>query len=379
MILGALSDVGADLAAVEADLRSLGTESIGFLVEPCKQHGLCGTRVSVNVAKGVAGARRLSDVRAIVEGSGYLEDVKGEILGIFDRIAAAEAGVHGTDKESVHFHEVGALDSIADIVGACLARRQLGVDAVRVAPLPLGQGTVEFSHGTYPTPAPATARLLRDFPVFITDVPKELVTPTGAALLSSWHSIDREPGTVRILEDGYGFGSRELKDRPNALRAMILESGTGGESAECLVLECQVDDTQPECIGQFVVGAREEGALDVFTTAVLMKKQRPGTLITVLCDPALRERLLDRLFRETTTFGVRESLTSRTVLRRRFETVETVFGPVRIKVGSWKGEPVSRSPEFEDCIQLAAQSDVSVRSVFEAAMQTGASGGNAEG
>lgn len=367
MILGALSEVGADLAVVERSLQELQVEPIRIEVEPCRQHGLGGTRVSVQAEKDVNRGRHLSDIRKIVEESTLPAAVQSDVMKVFGRLAEAEGQIHGQDAESIHFHEVGALDSIADIVGACLALRQLNVDAVRVAPLPLGQGTIECSHGTYPAPAPATVRLLAGFPVTFTDVPAELVTPTGAALLTTWHSLDHAPGTVRIVRDGYGFGSRTLEGRPNALRAMILESGEEGESLECLVLECQVDDTQPECIGHFTVKALEAGALDVFTVPVQMKKQRPGTLITVLCDPASRDRILDLLFQETTTFGVREALTTRTILQRAFESVETAYGPVRIKIGTWKGKQVTSSPEFEDCVTLAATNKVPVRAVYEAA------------
>jgi hypothetical protein len=369
MILGALSEVGADLAAVERSLQELPVEPIRLEVAPCKQHGLGGARVSVQVEKDVNQGRHLSDVRKILQESTLPAAVQSDVMNVFERIADAEGQIHRQDAESVHFHEVGALDSIADIVGACLALRQLEIDAVRVAPLPLGQGTIDCSHGTYPAPAPATVRLLAGFPVTFTDVPSELVTPTGAALLTTWHSLDQATGAVKIVRDGYGFGSRTLEGRPNALRAMILESGGEGESVECLVLECQVDDTQPECIGQFTVKALEEGALDVFTTPVQMKKQRPGTLITVLCEPATRDRMLDLLFQETTTFGIREYLTGRTVLQRSFETAQTPYGPVRIKVGSWKGEQVTRSPEFDECIRLAAENNVPVRTVFEAAQR----------
>jgi len=375
MILGALSEVGADLSAVEQSLQALPVESVRLEVEPCTQHGLGGTHVSVWVEEDMTQGRHLSDICRILEESSLPAAVKSDAKKVFERIAEAEGQVHRQSVESVHFHEVGALDSIADIVGSCLALRQLKVDAVRVAPLPLGQGTIDCSHGTYPAPAPATVRLLEGFPVTLTDVPAELVTPTGAALLTTWHSLEQSPGPSRIVRDGYGFGSRTLERRPNALRAMILETGEGGESLECLVLECQVDDTQPECIGQFTVKALEEGALDVFTSAVQMKKQRPGTLITVLCESAMRDRMLELLFQETTTFGIREYLTSRTVLQRHFETVQTPFGPVQIKIGSWKGKQVTRSPEFDECVRLAAKHDVPVRTVFEAARSAAPNGG----
>jgi len=240
---------------------------------------------------------------------------------------------------------------------------------VAVAPLPIGCGTGECAHGIYPTPAPATAWLLRDSAVVQTDEPFELVTPTGAALLTTWRSLALVPPGSRLVQIGYGFGHRTLNGRPNVLRAMLFEPPVESEGDSCLVLECHVDDTTPELIGQFTEKALAAGALDVYTTGVQMKKQRPGTLVTILCRLDDREAVLDLLFRETTTFGVRESVSQRTTLKRRMETVETPFGPVRVKVGTWRGDDVTVAPEMDDCIRLASEAGVSTRSVYEAALR----------
>ena len=374
MILAAFASLGVDLSVVEAALRSLTPEGVRLRVEEAGSHGLHGVRVVVEAPDpdasdcGHLPHRHLSDIAEIIGRAALSERVRAMSLRVFERIAEAEAEVHGTTVERIHFHEVGALDSIADIVGGCLALEILEVDRVVVSPLPLGCGTVECAHGTYPTPAPATTLLLRGFPVSPTDEPFELVTPTGAALLTTWASGEAVPAGSRITAVGHGFGHRTLQSRPNLLRATLYETAAGVSAGEdCLVLECQVDDTQPELVGNLMDRLLEAGALDVFTTPVQMKKQRPGVLITVLCEDGVREAMLDLLFRESTTFGVREYHTRRTMLERRSLTVETVFGPVRVKVGAWRGEDLTLSPELEDCRKLAAERGAAVRAVYEAA------------
>lgn len=368
MILGAMASLGVDATALEQAVGTLTPEAIRLRAEPCESHGLNGIRVTVEADDVGSPHRHLADVRSLIEGADLPDSVKAQSIQVFVRLAEAEAEVHGTTPDKIHFHEVGALDSIADIVGACLALELLGVDEVVVAPLPIGCGTVECAHGLYPSPAPATTLLLKGFPVVPTDEPYELVTPTGAALLTTWQSGTKVPAGSRIAETGYGFGHRALDGRPNVLRTLIYETGESEDGAECLVMECQVDDTTPELLGALTTKLLRAGALDVFTSSVQMKKQRPGTLLTVLCTPVQREGLLDLLFRESTTFGVREYLTQRTMLARRTEVVQTPFGDVRIKVGTWRGEDVTRAPEMDDCIALAEQRGVAVRRVYEAAL-----------
>lgn len=379
MILAALASLGVDLREVQDTVAGLAPEGVVLRVEEVSSHGLHGIRVTVEADDPPAPGhhhsphRHLADIRELIEGASLSASVRATSLRVFERIAEAEAEVHATTVESIHFHEVGALDSIADIIGGCLALETLGVDRVVVNPLPLGCGTVDCAHGTYPTPAPATSLLLRGFPVTPTDEPFELVTPTGAALLTTWASDTPAPAGSRILAMGHGFGHRTLNQRPNLLRATLYEAdaevgGESGESEDCLVLECQVDDTQPELLGALMDQLLGAGVLDAYYTPVQMKKQRPGTLVTVLAAPAQRAPLVDLLFRETTTFGVREYTTRRTVLDRRIQTVETVFGPVRIKIGSRQDEDITLAPELEDCRTLAAERGVPVRAVYEAAV-----------
>ena len=369
MILGALIDLGVDLEVLRATVRGLGVGEVKIDAERCESHHLHGTRVTVAAADEPHPHRGLADIRALVDKADLSALVREDSLRVFERIAEAEAEVHNTTPEKIHFHEVGAIDSIVDIVGACAARSVLGVDAVVVGPLPLGCGTTTCAHGVYPVPVPATVLLLKDFPTVQTAEPYELVTPTGAALLRTWHT-GQALAEGRAVKVGYGFGSRKLDGRPNVLRATLMEmAGQGsGDDRDCLVIECNVDDTTPELMGSLVGQILEAGALDVFTSAVQMKKQRPGTLLTVLCRPDDRDGLVDLVFRECTTFGVREYMTRRTMLDRRHETVSTAYGDIRIKVGGWRGSDVTFAPEMDDCTRLAAEQGVGVRVVYEAAV-----------
>lgn len=315
----------------------------------------------------------MRQIRGILRRSRLPGRVKTLSLAVFTRLAEAEGRVHGVAPDDVHFHEVGAVDSIVDIVGACLALELLGIQAVDVGPLPEGQGFVRCAHGVMPIPVPATADLLKGHPVSLTREPFELVTPTGAALLMTWKSMLPAAGATsgRLQETGTGFGTRTLQDRPNLLRALLIDTDTppvGGDGA-CLVLECNLDDSNPEWIGSLTTTLLEAGALDVFTTAVQMKKQRPGTLLTVLCPPAARDRMLDLIFRESTTFGIREHLTSRTMLERRHVSVTTAFGVIRVKEGLWQGDVVTRAPEHEDCAKAASRHAVPLRTVYAAALE----------
>lgn len=388
MILGALADLGVDLSQVEATLQSLAPDPIHFHVDPAESHGLHGTRVTVHAhdhegdhdhphgnedkshIHGHGPHRGLREITEMIEATALPETVRDQSLAVFRRIAEAEAEVHRIDVQHIHFHEVGALDSIADIVGGCLALSLLDVGKVVVGPLPVGRGTVVCAHGEYPAPAPATLLLLKNYPLVQTDEPFELVTPTGAALLSEWKTDHAPPAGSRVVRVGYGFGHRVLNTRPNVLRAMLLEADEGAESDVCMVMECNVDDGNPELIGVLTESLLAVGALDVFTTAVQMKKQRPGTLVTVLCRRRDRDAMLDLLFRESTTFGVRHYEVDRATLPRCTEMVSTEFGDVGVKVGTWKGSQVTRSPEMDDCRARAQEHGVSVRAVYDAALRS---------
>ncbi len=376
MLLGALIGLGVDRDRLTDLLRTLPIEGFSLEISELSRFGQSGLHVEVAVADEHHPHRGLSDIRTII-GQGQLgERTRALALATFQRLAEAEASVHGTTPEAVHFHEVGAMDAIVDIVGACACLELLGIDAVQCSALPVGTGTVKAAHGILPLPVPATAILLKDVPVTPTELPFELVTPTGAALLTTWLDLLPAPmgegGAIRAVATG--FGTRELPDRPNALRAMILE-GDGAKASDpgsdgCRVLECNVDDMSPELVGSLYERLRAAGALDVFTTPVQMKKQRPGVLLTVLCSESQREALLEIIFTESTTFGVREYPVSRSILERELVPVETPYGTVKVKVGRWKGRVVTRAPEYEDCVAAARTHGVPVKVVYEVAIKS---------
>ncbi len=377
MLLAALIDLGVPVEGLNDTLARLGTAELKLHADATQDRGLRGTRVTVHAHE--AGAhgqgdnhaphRGLKEIRRLIEAAGLPAGVPARALAVFARLAEAEAKVHGTTPEQIHFHEVGALDAIADIVGACAALELLQVNAVSVGPLPLGHGTVNCAHGVLPVPAPATVVLLNGMATAQADEPFEMVTPTGAALLSTWRTAEAPPDGARLAGCGVGLGHRALRGRPNLLRALLFEIPEAGAAAKdtCLVLETNIDDMTPELIGALIPSLLKAGAWDAFVTPVQMKKQRPGALVTVLAAPSLREALLDLLFRETPTFGVRERLCSRTMLDRRIETVATSYGPVRIKVGLWHGEVVTRAPEYDDCLARAEACGIAVRTIYEAA------------
>ncbi|HMP77359.1 MAG TPA: nickel pincer cofactor biosynthesis protein LarC [Kiritimatiellia bacterium] len=396
MILAALADLGVDVAALSRELATLGIGPFEIESSRAMTAHLAGTRVRVVTEDDAhhhhhhdhphdhhhahehghepahhhhAPHRGLAEIEALIGGSALPPAVKERALCVFRNIGEVEARMHGTTVDKIHFHEIGAVDSIVDIVGCCLALHRLGVDAIVVGPLPQGRGVIQCAHGTFPNPAPATVELLRGMAIAQTDEPYELVTPTGAALLADWKTHDAAPAGAVVRRIGYGVGHRELRSRPNLLRAVLLEADEASSEDACLVLETNLDDITPELIGALTQRLLAAGALDVFTVAAQMKKQRPGVLLTVLCRPSDREPLLDLIFRESTTFGVREYPVRRTVLARRIERVPTPYGEISVKLGEWKGDTVVRAPEMEDCIRLAREHNVPVRLVYEAAQQ----------
>lgn len=376
MILASLVDLGVRPADLNEALATLGGFHIQIEPHQHSEHGLHGTRITVHAHEsheGQAHHRHLSDIRKIIEGGAIPETVKRKALEVFERLAKAEAHVHGMTSEDVHFHEVGALDAVADIVGACLALQILHVDQVGFSPLPQGHGTIQCAHGILPNPAPGTVELLKETPILHADEPFELVTPTGAALLTTWRTLTTWPDGWVIKGVGHGFGQRKLHHRPNLLRATLMEAShrKSGDPDLCLVLETNIDDTTPELVGALVQKLLLAGAFDAFTTPIQMKKQRPGTLLTVLCHPDRKAAMLDLIFTESTTFGVREHLTRRTMLEREMVEVETPHGLIRIKIGRWHGTPVTASPEYEDCIKAASLREIPVRVVYECAQAEG--------
>jgi uncharacterized protein (TIGR00299 family) protein len=294
---------------------------------------------------------------------------KDRTKSLFTRLGEAEAAIHGTSLDRVHLHEVGALDSIIDIAGTVFALEQLGVDTILSSALNVGGGTVHSAHGRYPVPAPATAMLLAGVPIYSGTEQVELVTPTGALLIAGYASTFGPLPAMRVERIGYGAGTRDFAQTANVLRVLIGELDAAAPSQSVVVIEAEIDDMNPQIFGVLMDRLLAEGALDVFYTSIQMKKNRPGTLVTVIGSPSHKDRLTATIFRETTTIGVRYREMAREVLDRESITVTTEFGPVRVKVARRAGELLNAAPEFDDCLRLATEHQVPTKHVQALAMK----------
>ena len=319
--------------------------------------------------------RGFREIRELIEKSELSAFVKKHAVGIFERIAKAEGKIHGRKPEEVTFHEVGALDSIADIVLACVGIEALNVDKVVVSRLSEGRGWIDAAHGRFPVPAPATLEILKGIPLGSEDQPFEFITPTGAAIAAEFAEDFGRMPAMKIEQIGYGVGTRVLEGRPNVLRAVLGEAVAEGEETDdwcerdtITRMETNIDDLSPEILGAVTEKLLAAGALDVFLTPVQMKKNRPGIQLTALCEQGRASRLAELIFRETTSFGVRMDRVERLKLARRFEMVDTVYGPVTVKIGSLNGDAVQASPEFESCKTLSEKTGKPIRLIYEAAV-----------
>lgn len=316
-------------------------------------------------------SRGLSEIREIIDKTAISNTSKRTAIAIFEALGTAEAKIHNTSIEKVHFHEVGAVDAMVDIVGAAVGAEALGVDEIVCSPLNVGGGTVQCAHGTFPVPAPATVELLKDAPVYSTGVQAELVTPTGAAIVRTLASRFAAFPAMKIEKSGYGAGSREFPGHPNVVRLTLGEapSALAAKTASEIVsvLEANLDDLNPQVFGYVMDRLLEEGALDAFGMPVQMKKNRPGTLLAVLCKPDDASKLTQLIFTETTTLGVRRRDEVRQTLARRWENVRTQWGEVRIKIASMNGTVTNYAPEYEDCRRIAAEHHVPLKTVIQEA------------
>jgi len=369
MALGALLDLGISRKRLCAELDKLDLSGFSIRVRREKRHSIAGLRVRVDVAEASHDHRHYKDIIALIEASGIDPAAKRTSKAIFSRLARAEAKVHRCRVNEVAFHEVGAVDSIVDIVGVAVALRLLGVEQIFASPLPLGRGFVDVRHGKIPVPAPATLELLKGIPVSGGARDKELVTPTGAAILASLAEGFGEMPQMQIDRIGYGVGSRRSEETPNMLRVVLGHPGTRYERDRVLILESHLDNMNPELFDHLMDRLFEEGALDVALSPVQMKKNRPGTALAVIADPQNRERLLSTIFRETTTLGVRCSEVGRYKLHRRGETVETPYGAVRVKISAeLNGTVLNILPEYEDCRRLAKERGIPLKQIYLAAL-----------
>lgn len=317
------------------------------------------------------GARDYAAIRTLISASTLSETVKSRALAVFHRIAVAEAKIHGTTVDQVHFHEVGAIDSIVDILGACIALENLGIEQVLASPLVEGTGTIRCAHGTYPLPAPATLEILAGIPLTQQPVPHELITPTGAALLAEFVAAFGPLHDFAVEKIGYGAGTRTLADRPNVVRALLGRTASegrlaGAERDRIVQIETNIDDCTAEELGHTFQLLLDAGALDVAYSPLQMKKNRPGWLLTVLAEPGLLDRLAEIILRETSAFGLRYQTWDRIKLRRESTTVQTPHGGVRVKTGYLGDTPVKTTPEFEDCRRVAAEKNIPLAAVYRA-------------
>lgn len=358
MTVGALLDAGADWGAVESALQSLKLDA-SFTVEKTKRKGIAASKFRV-ISKDQQAHRHLPQIETIILASELTERARRNALAVFRNLGEAEARSHAVPIEKVHFHEVGAVDSICDIVGACVALDLLNVDEVRSSRVNVGSGTVNTQHGVLPVPTPATADLLREALIYSAGPEAELTTPTGAALLSTLASGFGELPPVKVLTQGFGAGDKDFAQQANVLRVLIGERTDTQEATSINVLEANVDDCTPQVLGYTMERLLEAGALDVTLTPIVMKKNRAATMISVLSLPEMTDQLAQLLFRETTTLGVRILHAQRRVLHRQSTEVATQYGSVRVKYT----ENGTFTPEYDDCRKLAHERGVPLRAVI---------------
>jgi len=365
MTLGALVDAGVDAGALQSAIGSLGLPA-ELTFETTKR---CGFRA--NYARVIAppehAHRHLHHIEALIDKSTLTPRQNELAKRIFRKLGEAEAAVHGTDIQKVHFHEVGAVDSIVDIVGAAVGLDLLGVDRFEASPVPPGRGQIRAAHGLMPLPAPATSQLLRGIPMAESSVMLELTTPTGAAILATVAEAFGPLPAMTIESIGLGAGTRDLPDQANILRLFVGQVALPAAADRIWVLETNLDDVPGEFVGYATERLMAAGALDAFVTPIQMKKNRPGVMVTVLCDEAKASALEEVLFRETSTLGVRRYAVGRHKLNRKAAEVDTPFGPVKGKLGWLDGRLPTFSPEYDDCARVAAASGVALREVYSAA------------
>jgi uncharacterized protein (TIGR00299 family) protein len=396
MFVGAMLDLGLGLDHLERELAKLSVQGYHLHASRAKRLQIEGMKFDVHLGRHHGHedgpehehkhdhgpdhqyehdhGRAYADIRQLIAGSGLSEWVKTKATAVFHRLAMAEGKIHGLPAEQVHFHEVGAVDSMVDIVGACVALEFLGKPRVLASAVVDGAGWIDCAHGRFPIPAPATLEILaaRGVPISQCEEPHELITPTGAALLAEFVETFGPMEGLAPERIGFGVGQREHKTRPNVVRAILGRSAVSAahdwETDTVAVLETNLDDANPEWLGHFVDKAMAAGALDVCQTPAQMKKNRPGVLLTVVCAPAEADKFSEWMLRHTSAFGVRRTLAERRKLRREFRAVPTLYGQVSVKIGKLDGRVIQTAPEYESCKKLADEKSVPLKAVYEAAL-----------
>jgi len=364
MTLGALVDLGLEVSELNKLVSLLGLAGVEVAARRVTKEHLSGIKVDIHAA-GPQPPRTYREIRQIISRAPLAAGVQERALAMFRLLGEAEARIHGQPLEEVHFHELGGVDSLVDLVGVAYGLAQLGVTKVFCSPLPLGWGMIAAAHGRLPNPAPATLELLRGLPVYGTDLPGELVTPTGAVILKAFAAECEPCPPLRLSRVGYGAGARDLPGHPNLLRLYLGEPLTAapGLGERVLVLETHIDDMPPELYEPLMEGLFAAGALDVALAPIQMKKNRPGVRLTVIATPAAREGLLLRLFTDSTTLGVRVMEVERVAARRWQETINTPYGPLTVKVAEYGGRR-RLLPEYEACRQMAAEHGLPLIEVY---------------
>ena len=386
MLVGALIDLGLDFKALEDELAKLEVRGYDLSNESVLKQGVTSHKFIVNITHETHHhhheeehshgtdhhGRSYRQIREILEKAPIPEAPKNRAIAAFHRLGVVEAGIHGVELDEIHFHEVGAVDSIIDITGYFLGLHMLRIEQVAASPLPVGSGFVQCAHGRMPVPAPATAKLLEGVPVAESNLEGEVLTPTGALLLSESAAYFGPMPEMTITRVGYGAGDKDQPDTPNVVRAFLGESEASAESdappTTIAVLEANIDDMTPELFPHVIEGALKAGALDAFSIPVTGKKGRPAQLLTILSPLSKQDALTRFLFRETSTLGVRHRTTARAVAEREWVEVELPWGRVRVKKGAFEGAPTNLAPEYEDCRRLAEESGVPLKEVIEAAL-----------
>jgi pyridinium-3,5-bisthiocarboxylic acid mononucleotide nickel chelatase len=371
MFIASLLDLGLDLAKLHHELSKLPVKGYSLSSKRVMRGAMSAVHFNVEIDAAQQAYRDYAAIKALIGDSALSDRVKRDSLAAFQKLAEAEARIHGMPIEKVHFHEVGAVDSIVDMVGACVGLEIFGIDELWCGPVALGSGGyVQCDHGTMPVPAPATLEIMKGLPIRETKIEKELTTPTGAALVAALAKFGPMP-SMTVEKIGYGAGTREKQAIPNVLRAVkgsLQKSGAGDATSDTILeIRANIDDSTPETLGHVADKLLAIGALDVFFAPIQMKKFRPATQLSVLAEPHLLDTVAQILFKEASTFGLRYSEQSRLKLTRRSETFETPYGSVRVKIGIWQGETVSLHPEYDDCRQRADEKGVALKDVTDAA------------
>ena len=369
MNLGAMIDLGIDKAYLTDELNKLNLPGWELLVQKDQRHGITGTKVTVSQTRHEHAHRHLSDIEKIIEDSALDDKTKELSVKIFMKIARAEATVHGISIDQVHFHEVGAVDSIIDVVGAAICFNALNVDAVHVSTVELGGGFVICDHGKLPVPAPATVEIIKGIPVKKGGVDFEATTPTGAAILATLGTNFNPDLAIIIEKTAYGVGQKEHQDVPNLLRVFLGETIVKQETGHnALQIECNIDDMNPEFYDYISDKLFEAGASDVFLSNIMMKKCRPGILLNVICESELADTVKNIIFTESTSLGIRTFRFRKDTLVRKLETIQTIYGKVAVKRSYFDTKEVSCKPEYEDCKRIAAEKEIPVKEVYNVIM-----------